>query len=268
MLRGMRVIPIPCLQDNYAYLVIGDKGSTVVVDPSEAAPVLAALEREGARLDAIWLTHHHWDHVGGVEELCSSVRRSQGPDGPLPVLGSAYDLEHARIPRQTVGLREGDSLQLDGQPVAIIEIPGHTLGAIAFVVQGALFSGDTLFVAGCGRVFEGTMPMMQGSLAKLRALPADTQLYCGHEYTLSNLRFVQAVDPEAPGLPQALSQASAQRERGEPTVPGVLRDELTHNPFLRWDAPNVIAAARARGAGDSSAPSVFGAMRTAKDNFR
>lgn len=260
----MQVVAIPCLKDNYAYLLIGAKGRSVVIDPSEAAPVEAALEREGVELDAIWLTHHHWDHVGGVEALRgaqSSGRRD------VAVLGSAYDLERARIPCQTRGLREGDLLEFEGQRVDILEIPGHTLGAIAYVVGGNLFSGDTLFIAGCGRVFEGTMPMMQQSLAKLRGLPDSTRVYCGHEYTLANLRFVQAIEPEAPGLTETMARAAARRERGEPTVPGLLRDELAHNPFLRWDQPSVIAAAQKRGASEATPAGVFGAIRTAKDGF-
>jgi hydroxyacylglutathione hydrolase len=260
----MRVIAIPCLKDNYAYLVIDDKGSAIVVDPSEAAPVRAALERERAVLEGIWLTHHHWDHVGGVDALTAEL----APGAPrFDVLGSAYDLEHARIPRQTRGLREGDALSFAGHRVDILEIPGHTLGAIAYVVDGALFSGDTLFIAGCGRVFEGTMPMMQESLAKLRALPKSTRIYCGHEYTLANLRFAQSVDPQAPGLADRLARAKAQRERGEPTVPGQLQDELSQNPFMRWDQPSVIAAARERGAADTAPAQVFAAIRAAKDNF-
>jgi hydroxyacylglutathione hydrolase len=151
--------------------------------------------------------------------------------------------------------------------VRLLEIPGHTLGAIAYVVAGCLFSGDTLFVAGCGRVFEGSMAMMQTSLAKLRALPAATQLYCGHEYTLANLRFAAAVEPDQVAIAERARAIAAVRERGEPSVPGVLGDELLTNPFLRWDAPAVIAAARARGAEDGSPASVFGALRAAKDRF-
>jgi len=260
----MRVTAIPCLRDNYAYLVIDDKGSAIVVDPSEAAPVRAALERERATLEGIWLTHHHWDHVGGVEALATEYTTATRQ---FDVFGSAYDLEHSRIPRQTRGLREGDAFSFAGRRVEILEIPGHTFGAIAYVVDGALFSGDTLFIAGCGRVFEGTMPMMQESLAKLRALPPSTRLYCGHEYTLANLRFAQAVDPAAPGLRERLAGAAAQRERGEPTVPGQLQDELNLNPFLRWDQPSVIAAARERGAAGVSPAQVFAAIRAAKDNF-
>jgi hydroxyacylglutathione hydrolase len=164
-------------------------------------------------------------------------------------------------------LREGDALEFDGQPVALLEIPGHTLGAIAYLVSDCLFSGDTLFVAGCGRVFEGTLAMMQASLAKLRALPATTRLYCGHEYTAANLRFAQTIEPALDALTTRLAWATAQRERGEPTVPGLLSDELLTNPFLRWDAPAVIAAARDRGASDDSPASVFGAIRKAKDAF-
>ena len=256
----MQVIAIPCLKDNYAYLLLDGRGQAVVVDPSEVEPVEAAIARASVQLAAIWLTHHHWDHVGGVEALCATR------DG-LPVLGSAYDLERARIPRQTRGLHEGDTLSFDGKPVQILEIPGHTLGAIAYVVDGCLFSGDTLFVAGCGRVFEGTMPMMQHSLAKLRALPDTTQLYCGHEYTVNNLRFALSLEPGATAIAERFASAKAQRERSEPTVPGRLRDELAVNPFMRWDAPTLIAAARQRGARDDSPASVFAAVRKAKDQF-
>jgi hydroxyacylglutathione hydrolase len=257
----MRVIPIPCLKDNYAYLLIGDGGGgAVVVDPSEPGPVEAALARERVTLSAIWLTHHHYDHVGGVTALCE---KRPG----LPVLGSRYDLEHGRIPNQTVGLSEGDALSFAGQPVQLLEIPGHTLGAIAFILAGCLFSGDTLFTAGCGRVFEGTMAMMQQSLAKLRALPAATRLYCGHEYTVSNLRFAQAVEPGAQPVQARLGWANGVRDRGEPTVGTALGEELATNPFLRWDAAAVIARAREWGSAGQDPASVFGALRTAKDKF-
>lgn len=256
----MRVIPVACLKDNYAYLLVDRDAGAVVVDPSEAGPVEDALAREGLRLRGIWLTHHHLDHVGGVPALCDA-------HGELPVLGSAYDLDRARIPRQTRGLREGDTLAFDGQTVTLLDIPGHTLGAIAFVVSDCVFSGDTLFVGGCGRVFEGSMAMMQASLAKLRALPPGTRLYCGHEYTVNNLRFAQTIEPDAGAVRQALARAQETRSRGEPTMPGLMQDELSSNPFLRWDADAVIAAARQRGASDSAPASVFGALRKAKDAF-
>jgi hydroxyacylglutathione hydrolase len=230
------------------------------VDPSEGEPVERALSAAGLRLDAIWLTHHHHDHVGGVEALCATRPG-------LPVLGSAYDLEQRRIPCQSVGLREGDRVALGASTASVLEIPGHTLGAIAFVVDGCLFSGDTLFLGGCGRVFEGTMPMMQSSLAKLRALPDDTRVYCGHEYTQSNLRFALSIEPGSAEISAAQEHAEARRGRGEPTVPGTLAEERATNPFLRWDVPQVIEAARARGANGALPGEVFGALRKAKDTF-
>lgn len=254
----MRVLPIACLEDNYAYLLVDEQERAVVIDPSEASPIEARLREEGLTLSGIWLTHHHADHVGGVAGLCASR-----PD--LPVLGSAYDLERRRIPRQTRGLREGDALSWGAHDVQLLEIPGHTLGALAYVLAGCLFSGDTLFVAGCGRVFEGTMSMMQRSLAKLRALPAETRVFCGHEYTLANLRFAAAVEPDSDAIRARAAWAAALRERAEPTMGAALRDELATNPFLRWDTPAVIARAREWGGEADDPASVFGALRKKKD---
>jgi hydroxyacylglutathione hydrolase len=240
----MRVLPIPCLSDNYAYLIVPEGSSlAVVVDPSEADPVRAALSAEGLELAQIWLTHHHWDHVGGVEALVDALH-------PEAVLGSAYDLEHARIPRQTRGLREGEALSLEGRDVALFDIPGHTLGAIAYVVDGNLFSGDTLFVAGCGRVFEGTMPQMKTSLDKLRDLPGDTRVWCGHEYTVKNLEYARTVEPDNAAIEDALAEAARARASGAPTVPGTIAREREINPFLRCE-----------GAGE------FTRLREGKDNF-
>ena len=162
----MQVIPVPCLRDNYAYLIV-EGAKAAVVDPSEAAPVLAALDERDVELTEIWLTHHHWDHVGGIDDLVD-----QRP--VTHVRGSRHDAEQQRIARQTDALSDGDSFAFGNASVDVLEIPGHTLGAIAFVTEGNLFSGDTLFIAGCGRVFEGTMEMMSRSLDKLRALPPDT----------------------------------------------------------------------------------------------
>jgi hydroxyacylglutathione hydrolase len=251
MVRAMKVIPIPCLSDNYAYLVI-DSGRAAVIDPSEADPVLRALAEERVPLSEIWLTHHHWDHIGGIEALIEEC--------PIEhVRGSRYDADHQRIPEQTDALSDGDSFEFGGTVVEIFEIPGHTLGAIAFVAEGNLFSGDTLFIAGCGRVFEGTMEMMSQSLAKLRALPPATKVWCGHEYTVNNLRFAKTIEPSNPDVEQALREATAVRETGGFTVPGRLDRELATNPFLRFDDPKIAA-------GRDPVES-FTAIRSAKDRF-
>ena len=247
----MQVVPVPCLSDNYAYLVVRDR-LAAVVDPSQADPVLRAIDEHRLKLTEIWLTHHHWDHVGGIEPLIEECPIAH-------VRGSRYDSEHERIPRQTDALAEGDSFDFVGGKVDVLEIPGHTLGAIAFITEGNLFSGDTLFIAGCGRVFEGTMAMMSQSLAKLRSLPTDTQVWCGHEYTVNNLRFARTVEPNNADIARALEEATATREAGRFTVPGRLDRELATNPFLRFDDPSV-AAGR-----DPIAS--FTAIREAKDNF-
>jgi hydroxyacylglutathione hydrolase len=247
----MQVIPIPCLNDNYAYLVIRDRRAAVV-DPSQADPVLRAIDEYELKLTEIWLTHHHWDHVGGIDPLIEEC--------PIEhVRGSRYDADHQRIPRQTDALSDGDAFEFGGSTVDILEIPGHTLGAIAFITEGNLFSGDTLFIAGCGRVFEGTMEMMSQSLAKLRSLPLDTKVWCGHEYTVNNLRFAQTVEPDNPEVTRALREAIAAREAKQFTVPGRLDRELATNPFLRFDDPNVAAG--------RDPVASFAAIRQAKDNF-
>jgi len=247
----MNVIPVPCLKDNYAYLVVS-RGRVAVVDPSEADPVRSALQRHGLELSEIWLTHHHWDHVGGIEALLEAC-------SILHVRGSRYDAEHRRIPGQTDALSEGDSFELGGVRVEVMEIPGHTLGAIAYVAEGNLFSGDTLFIAGCGRVFEGTMEMMAHSLAKLRSLPAATKVWCGHEYTVNNLRFAKTVEPDNRELDGKLQDAIAARAAGELTVPGTIGQEQRTNPFFRFDRSD-IAAGR-------DPVTSFSAIRQAKDRF-
>lgn len=247
----MQVIPVPCLSDNYAYLVVRG-GLAAVVDPSQADPVLRAVDEHRLKLTEIWLTHHHWDHVGGIEPLVEEC--------PIDhVRGSRYDAEHQRIPRQTDALADGDSFEFGGARVDILEIPGHTLGAIAFITEGNLFSGDTLFIAGCGRVFEGTMEMMSRSLTKLRELPPDTKVWCGHEYTVNNLRFAQTVEPNNRDIARALDEAKATREARRFTVPGRIDRELATNPFLRFDDP-AVAAGR-------DAVTSFTAIRRAKDDF-
>ncbi len=247
----MDVIPVPCLSDNYAYLVV-ESGRAAVVDPSQADPVLRATEEARVELVEIWLTHHHWDHVGGIESLVEEC--------PIEaVRGSRYDADHERIPRQTDALSEGDRFAFGSSTVEVLEIPGHTLGAIAYLADGNLFSGDTLFIAGCGRVFEGTMEMMSRSLDKLRQLPPSTRVWCGHEYTVNNLRFAKTVEPESEAIQSALREAEAQREAGRFTVPGTLGQELSTNPFLRFDVPSVAAG--------RDPVTAFTEIREAKDAF-
>ena len=247
----MQVIPVPCLDDNYAYLVVQGRRAAVV-DPSQADPVLRAIDEHQLVLSEIWLTHHHWDHVGGIEPLIEECPIAR-------VCGSRYDAAHSRIPKQTDALQDGDSFEFGGAKVRIMEIPGHTLGAIAYVTEGNLFSGDTLFIAGCGRVFEGTMEMMSDSLAKLRSLPTDTKIWCGHEYTVNNLRFARTIEPNNEAVAEALREAIATRDAKRFTGPGRLERELATNPFLRFDLPEV--------AGERDPVASFTAIRQAKDQF-
>lgn len=234
----MRVVPVPCLSDNYAYLVhLEGSREAIVVDPSEAAPVREAAAREGLTLVAVLATHHHPDHVGGNVELA------------LPVY--AFEGDQGRVPGHSVNVVEGQAFTVAGLRFVPLHVPGHTTGAIAYVVEDAVFTGDTLFVAGCGRLFEGTAEMMFASFAKLAALPPSTRVYCGHEYTASNLRFALTVEPESDATRAALAGANAKREKGEPTVPSTIADELATNPFVR-----------------AKTAAEFGAVRAAKDTFR
>jgi hydroxyacylglutathione hydrolase len=242
----MRIVPVPCLSDNYAYLVIEDDGRAAVVDPGEAPPIVAALEREGATLAAIWATHHHADHVGGTKALLAD-----NPD--LEVVGHVYDREHGRIAGLTRAVADGDTVELGKVRARIIHNPGHTLGAISWFLDddGAVFTGDTLFAAGCGRLFEGDAPMMYESLQRLAALPPETRVYFGHEYTASNLKFAAHTEPDVAAIADAVRDVAARRERKEWTTPSTIAAELATNPFVR--------------AADAAE---FAARRKAKDTFK
>lgn len=229
----MHVVTVKCLRDNYAYLVI-DGDAAAVVDPGEAAPVREALEREGVRLAAIWLTHHHADHVGGAAELAG--------DG-VEVVAHASDV--SRIAGVTKPVEEGDVVRMGGLEARIIHNPGHTLGAISYVVGGCVFTGDTLFGAGCGRIFEGTPAMMHASLQKLAALDPATRVYFGHEYTANNLRYATEAEP---GNAAIAARAKALQV---PSAPSTIAEELATNPFVRARDVDELAA-----------------RRTAKDMFR
>jgi hydroxyacylglutathione hydrolase len=233
---------VPCLRDNYAYLISAKDGDSdvAVVDPSEAEPVLAALG--GRRLVAILCTHHHHDHVGGNRELLQRFPEAA-------VYGHAAELSgERRIPGLTHGLADEESFSVLGLSARTLHIPGHTLTAVAFhfPAEQVLFTGDTLFGAGCGRLFEGTPVQMHASLGRLMSLPTDTRVYCGHEYTEKNLVFAAAVEPDSAAVRTRMQQAAALRAAGSPTVPSRLADEAATNPFVRWAAPSVITAAGSR----------------------
>lgn len=256
----MEVSIIPCLKDNYAYLLRAPGSAlAVVVDPSEAAPVLAELGRLGLKLGAILATHHHLDHVGGNDEL---VQKFPG----IPVYAS--DKDRGRIPAQTHFVADGDDIAVLGLKFRCLFVPGHTLGAVAYYGEGAVFTGDTLFAAGCGRLFEGTPAMMHESInGKLAALPDDTRVYCGHEYTASNLRFAAHVEPGNAAVRAKAERVAEQRAKNEPTVPSTLADERATNPFMRVTSAEIIESVAERLGASRTPDAVLGAIRAAKDNF-
>ncbi|MEO1147957.1 MAG: hydroxyacylglutathione hydrolase [Cyanobacteria bacterium J06638_22] len=234
----MDIHRFPVLQDNYIFLLHdATQGIAAVVDPAEAAPVLAALRQWEASLVAIFNTHHHGDHVGGNTALLR-----QFPDAV--VYGGAED--RGRIPGQQVFLQDGDMVQFGDRPAQVLFIPGHTRAHIAYYFPpttdaeaGELFCGDTLFAGGCGRLSEGTPQQMVRSLSKLRNLPDHTRIWCSHEYTLKNLQFACAVDPTNTGLQARQQAVIVQRQQGEATVPSWIGVEKATNPFLRWDTASL-----------------------------
>jgi hydroxyacylglutathione hydrolase len=231
--------PVPILRDNYAWLLReAANGACAVVDPAEAEPVAKAIDAAGGRLDLILLTHHHADHVGGTEAL----RTRYG----ARVAGAAADRE--RLPALDLPLADGDAVALGGAEGHVIATPGQTLGHLCyfFPAEGLLFSGDTLFSLGCGRLFEGTAEQMFASLCRLAALPPATRVCCGHEYTEANARFALAEEPDNAALRSYAEQIAALRARGEPSVPSLLATELAANPFLRAADAADFAARRAR----------------------
>ncbi|GAB5371334.1 hypothetical protein AAMO2058_001570700 [Amorphochlora amoebiformis] len=251
---------VPCLSDNYAYIIHNPKsGLTAVVDPSEAAPVKNALESRGLSLDYILNTHHHWDHVGGNEEL----KKDYGAQ----IVGPAED--KARIPGIDLALADGEVWDMKGEEVRVIHTPGHTSGHCSFYLpnSGAVFTGDTLFSLGCGRLFEGTPAQMHSSLAKISSLPESTLVFCGHEYTQSNAKFALAVDPSNPHLKARCEEIDRLRSGKQATIPTTIGLELKTNPFLR---ANDGAVQKGVGIGDESGKSeveVFAAIRSKKDTF-
>lgn len=262
----MNLIALPAFTDNYIWM-LHDGVDAVVVDPGDCAPVLAALDRLHLTLAGILVTHHHDDHVGGVAGLRSRLR------GPL--YGPAFE----NIPEPCTRVRGGESVRVLGLDFDVIDVPGHTSGHIAYFHRPTpqpdvsseaplLFCGDTLFSGGCGRLFEGTPEQMHHSLSALAALPGDTRVCCAHEYTLANLKFAHAVEPDNAELDRYTRWCEQQRAAGLPTLPGRVADERAVNPFLRCDVAAVIDAARRQGAPSDQPVDVFAALRLWKNEFR
>jgi hydroxyacylglutathione hydrolase len=256
----LTVLNVPAFQDNYLW-VIHDGSHAVVVDPGDARPVLAALSAHGLSLHAILLTHHHADHVGGVPELLQHF--------PVPVYGPHGE----SIAQITHPLGEGDKLTIPELELtlSVLEVPGHTRGHIAYfaAAQPWLFCGDTLFAGGCGRLFEGTPEQMVNSLGKLASLPDSTEVYCAHEYTLSNLRFALEVDPGNEELHTRYAVEQAKRDQGLPTIPTSIGLEKMSNPFLRFRRPEIAERLISSGHLSSREPiAVFAALREWKNSYR
>ena len=250
--------PLPAFTDNYIWLLTDAAGNAAVVDPGDAAPVQRALDARDLKLRAVLATHHHRDHVGGAAEL--AARHG------CPVFGPAREAREV----VTVPLEEGRDLEVPGLGARfqVLDIPGHTAGHIALFGHGILFSGDTLFSAGCGRLFEGTPAQMSGSLAKLAALPESIRVCCGHEYTVNNLRFAAALEPDNRAIRDYAEHCTALRARGAATLPSTIAMERRINPFLRCSEPAVRkAASKHAGEALTDPIEIFAVIRQWKDGF-
>jgi len=255
----MRIVQIPLLRDNYAYLIVCEKTlEAAIVDPSEGGPVLSKVAEEEVKLKAILNTHHHRDHTGGNSGLLERL--------PLEVYG--YRTDKGRIPGLTHPLDEGGEFRIGELRATVLFIPGHTKGHIAYLFENRLFCGDTLFVAGCGRLFEGTAEQMHTSLNKLQDLPANTLVYCGHEYTEKNLQFALTLEPNNRKLTEKMQKVRSLRAKGISTIPSTIGEERETNPFLRWDSKEIQENLKSSFPNLSSDPvSVFARIRELKDRF-
>lgn len=254
----MHLVPLPALADNYIWLLHDDDGNAIAVDPGEASPVERALAARRLQLRAILLTHHHNDHLGGAAAL------RQRHDVPV------YAPDDARIEMASVRVHDGERIVLP-QPQAsfeVIAVPGHTQSHVVYHGEGLLLAGDTLFSMGCGRLFEGTPAQMLASLDRLAALPADTLLCCGHEYTAANGRFAHEIEPDNAALSARRQEVAALREQQHPSLPVAMASELATNPFLRTDAPAVIDWCERQAGRPLDRVARFAVVRAAKDAFR
>ena len=259
---ALTVFPVPAFKDNYIWLITRGS-SAIVVDPGDARPIEAVLRDRRLELGAILLTHHHADHVGGVAAMLAARTDA------VPVYGPRAE----NIAGVSIALDDGDTVAIDALDLSfdVIAVPGHTRGHIAYYGGGAtpmLFCGDTLFAAGCGRLFEGTAAQMHASLDRLAALPAGTRVFCAHEYTQANLRFARAVEPDSPALIERERAVAVTRANAQPTLPSTIALERATNPFLRSDDPAVRGAAERHSPGaGASALATFTALRRWKDSF-
>lgn len=257
---SIQVHPILAFKDNYIWCLINDETNhCIIVDPGETKPVLAFLKRSNLVLDALFVTHHHWDHTNGIKGIVAAH--------PISVFGPAkenvFGVSHP--------VEEGDTIQLPNWPIEfqVMAIPGHTLGHIAYYGDDSLFCGDTLFSAGCGRLFEGTAEQMLNSLEKLSQLPDNTQIYCGHEYTLNNLHFAQTVEAANPYIKDYLERVRELRQKNLPSLPATLANERLINPFLRCHEAEVISRVeKHRGRKSDSSADVFSYLRQWKNNYK
>lgn len=253
----LEIVTIPCLKDNYAFLA-HDKatGQTAVVDVPEAAPIIAALKQRGWTLSHVLLTHHHWDHVDGLAALLA--------DHPATVIGAAADAH--RLPPLDIAVAEGDTITIGSDTGTVMDVSGHTLGHVAFhfPASSVVFTADSLMALGCGRLFEGTPAQMYASLAKLAALPPETLVCSGHEYTASNAKFALTIEPGNAALISRVEKIETARAQGRPTVPSLLSTERATNPFLRSDSPEIQALLGLSGA---EPVAVFTEVRRRKDSF-
>ncbi len=253
------IIPIPALKDNYIWMLINsDNQHVAIVDPSEAQPVIDYMNQENLTPVAILITHHHWDHVGGIPDLVANYS--------VPVYTPATET----VKFSTNLVTEGDKIELTELDIVlnVLDVPGHTAGAVAYYNEELVFSGDTLFTAGCGRMFEGTPKQMHHSLTKFKSLPDNTLLYCGHEYTEANLSFAGTVEPSNPDIQARLHEVQKLRKSGKPTIPSTLALEKKTNPFLRCEVDSVVQSASTHsGQTLTDSTQVFAAIRQWKDDF-
>lgn len=252
----LEIITVPCLKDNYAYLIHNAlTGETALVDIPDAAAIQAALSQKGWTLTDILITHHHWDHIDGLADLETKGVR---------VIGAAADAH--RLPELDEAVTESSALTVCGEKVQIIDVSGHTIGHIAFYFAdtGAVFTADSLMALGCGRLFEGTPEMMLGSMEKFSTMPDSTLVYSGHEYTAHNAAFAKTVDPSNPALEQRIKDITAARKAGTPTVPSTLAVERATNPFLRADDAGIRTTLQMP---DAKNVAVFAEIRERRNNF-